>query len=312
LSDGRVARAVDGVSFDIKRGESVALVGESGCGKSVTAFSIMQLLPRSAIHPSGSILFEGQDVLKMTVDERREMRGNQASMIFQEPGTSLNPVFTVGYQVAEALRLHQQLNRADARARVIEMFGEVGIPNPAERYAAFPHELSGGMKQRVMIAMALACRPDLLIADEPTTALDVTIQAQILKLIQDLQRERQMAVLMITHNLRVVNQVADRVIVMYAGKMVEKAERTTLFKNPQHPYTRKLLRSIPGEEVRGQPLEEIPGRVPPATEFPSHCRFADRCEKCFDACRESDPPLVEVGPDHEAACMLFKERTVQV
>jgi len=221
-------------------------------------------------------------------------------------------VFTVGYQVAEALRLHQQLNRADARARVIEMFGEVGIPNPAERYAAFPHELSGGMKQRVMIAMALACRPDLLIADEPTTALDVTIQAQILKLIQDLQRERQMAVLMITHNLRVVNQVADRVIVMYAGKMVEKAERRALFKNPQHPYTRKLLRSIPGEEVRGQPLEEIPGRVPPATEFPSHCRFADRCEKCFDACRESDPPLVEVGPGHEAACLLFKERTMQV
>jgi oligopeptide/dipeptide ABC transporter ATP-binding protein len=186
----------------------------------------------------------------------------------------------------------------------------VGIPNPTARYDAYPHELSGGMKQRVMIAMALACKPDLLIADEPTTALDVTVQAQILQLVRDLQKERQMAVLIITHNLRVVNQVADRILVMYAGKIVETADRLTLFKNPRHPYTRKLLRAIPGEGARGQALEEIPGRVPPATEFPPFCRFADRCPACFDACREGEPPLVRTGKDHHVACLLYRKETL--
>jgi peptide/nickel transport system ATP-binding protein len=307
LPRGRAARAVDGVSLEIARGETVCLVGESGCGKSVTAFSVMQLLPRNAVHPTGRILFEGEDILAMPVDQRREMRGNQASMIFQEPGTSLNPVFTVGRQVAEALQLHQRLDRQAARDRVVEMFGEVGIPNPAERFRAFPHELSGGMKQRVMIAMALACRPALLIADEPTTALDVTIQAQILKLIRRLQQSHNMAMLMITHNLRVVNQVADRVLVMYAGRIVESADRHTLFTNPKHPYTRRLLEAIPGESLRGKPLAEIPGRVPPATAFPDHCRFADRCDQCMDACRQQDPALRPVGKDHQAACLLYPE-----
>ena len=307
VSGGKTARAVDGVSFEVNKGETVCLVGESGCGKSVTAFSVMQLLPRNAVHPRGQVLFKGEDILRLPVERRREIRGNQISMIFQEPGTSLNPVYTAGRQVAEVLQLHEGLSRAAAEARTIEMFGEVGIPNPSARFRAYPHELSGGMKQRVMIAMALACKPDLLIADEPTTALDVTIQAQILKLIRTLQASHDMAVLLITHNLRVVNQVADRVLVMYAGRIVEAAERRTLFANPQHPYTRRLLQAIPGESVRGQPLAEIPGRVPPATAFPDHCRFADRCDQCMPACREQDPSLRKVGADHQAACLLYPE-----
>lgn len=306
LPGGRLARAVDGVSFRIQRGETVCLVGESGCGKSVTAFSVMQLLPRNAVHPTGEILYEGEDILKMSVDKRRDVRGNEISMIFQEPGTSLNPVFTVGRQVSEALEIHQGMNRHDAERKVSELFGEVGIPNPEARCHAFPHQLSGGMKQRVMIAMALACNPEFLIADEPTTALDVTIQAQILKLIQNLQEERNMAVLLITHNLRVVNQVADRVMVMYAGRIVEQAERRTLFSNPKHPYTQLLLKAIPGAQMRGSKLEEIEGRVPPATAFPDHCRFADRCSSCFEPCRTTDPALFEVGADHEAACLLYE------
>lgn len=309
LPGGRAARAVDGVSFGVNKGETVCLVGESGCGKSVTAFSVMQLLPRNAVHPSGQILFQGEDILSLPVERRREIRGNQISMIFQEPGTSLNPVYTAGWQVAEALRFHEGLSRSDAEIRTIEMFDEVGIPNPESRFRAYPHELSGGMKQRVMIAMALACKPDLLIADEPTTALDVTIQAQILKLIRTLQASQDMAVLLITHNLRVVNQVADRVLVMYAGRIVESADRRTLFTNPQHPYTRRLLEAIPGESVRGRPLEEIPGRVPPATAFPEHCRFADRCSDCMPQCREQDPSLRRVGEDHQVACFLYPEGT---
>ena len=311
VSGKQIAKAVDGISFRVHKGETVALVGESGCGKSVSAFSVMQLLPRNALHPAGEIFFKGRDVLKMSVDERRALRGNQMSIIFQEPGTSLNPVFKTGAQVAEVLRLHEGMNKSRAREETINIFGQVGIPNPEARYDAYPHEMSGGMKQRVMIAMALACKPDLLIADEPTTALDVTIQAQILKLIQDLQRERQMAVLMITHNLRVVNQVADRVMVMYAGKIVEKADRLDLFRDPQHPYTKLLLKSIPGEEARGKPLEEIPGRVPPATAFPDTCRFADRCPSCFESCRTSEPPLLEVSDRHSAACLLFEQEGVK-
>jgi len=306
LPGGSVARAVDGVSFRVERGETVCLVGESGCGKSVTAFSVMQLLPRNAIHPTGQILYEGNDILKMSADHRRELRGNEISMIFQEPGTSLNPVFSVGRQVSEALEIHQGMSRDASRKEVIGLFGEVGIPNPETRYDTFPHQMSGGMKQRVMIAMALACNPEFLIADEPTTALDVTIQAQILKLIQNLQKERNMAVLLITHNLRVVNQIADRVLVMYAGRIVEQADRRSVFSDPKHPYTQRLLKAIPGAEMRGSRLEEIEGRVPPATAFPDHCRFAERCPSCFEPCRVVDPGLFEVGHEHDAACLLYQ------
>lgn len=307
LPGGKIAKPVGGISFEVKKGETVCLVGESGCGKSVTSFSVMQLLPRNAYHPTGEVLFKGRDVLKMSVKERRAMRGSKMAMIFQEPGTSLNPVFRVGNQVAEVLKIHEGMNKVAAKKRTIELFDEVGIPHPEERYKCYPHELSGGMKQRVMIAMALACNPEVLIADEPTTALDVTIQAQILKLLKDLQKKHNMAVLMITHNLRVVNQVADRVMVMYAGRIVEQAERRELFANPKHPYTKSLLRAIPGEEARGQKLEEIPGRVPPATAFPTHCRFADRCSECFEDCRQNDPQMYSVGDDHTAACLLYKK-----
>lgn len=308
VSGRKVARAVDGVSFDLNAGETLCVVGESGCGKSVTAFSTMQLLPRNAYHPTGEILFDGKDILKMSIKERRALRGNRMAMIFQEPGTSLNPVFKTGAQVAEGLRIHRGLSKDEARKEVVKLFDEVGIPNPEARYDAYPFEMSGGMKQRVMIAMALACKPDVLIADEPTTALDVTIQAQILQLIKDLQKERNMGVLMITHNLRVVNQVADRVMVMYAGRAVEKAERRELFTNPQHPYTKQLLKAIPGSELRGGKLAEIPGRVPPATAFPSHCRFADRCESVMDKCRSGDPALAELTTGHQTACFLHNDK----
>ena len=299
LPNGQIARAVDGVSFNVNPGETVCIVGESGCGKSVTSFSLMQLLPRYAQHPEGEILFHGQDILKMNVNEKRKLRGGKMAMIFQEPGTALNPVIRVGKQVSEAIRIHKQVNKSEARKNTIELFNLVGIPHPEERYTAWPHELSGGMKQRVMIAMALACKPELLVADEPTTALDVTVQAQILKLMKSLQEENNMAILMITHNLRVVNQVADRVIVMYAGRVVETAERKELFTNPLHPYTKALLKAIPGSESRGVKLAEIPGRVPPATHFPEGCHFGPRSgfehtEKSY----ETKPELKEVSEGH--------------
>lgn len=307
LADGKVACAVDGVSFHVDAGETVCIVGESGCGKSVTAFSLMQLLPRYAYHPSGEILFKGKNVLNMSVHEKRAMRGGQMGMIFQEPGTALNPVFRVGQQVAEAIRIHENVSSGEANKRALSLFEEVGIPHPEMRFKAWPHELSGGMKQRVMIAMALACQPEMLIADEPTTALDVTVQAQILKLLQNIQKQRNMGVLMITHNLRVVNQVADRVVVMYAGRVVETAGRKTLFTDPKHPYTKALLKAIPGVELRGQALAEIPGRVPPATAFPNHCRFADRCEQRQERCKSTDPKLLDLGEKHQAACVLYEE-----
>lgn len=296
---GKIARAVDGVSFHIESGETVCIVGESGCGKSVTSFSIMQLLPRYARHPGGEILFKGNDVLKMKFNEKRALRGKQIGMIFQEPGTALNPVVRVGKQVAEAIRTHEKIDKTEARIRTVDLFKKVGIPHPEARYDAWPHELSGGMKQRVMIAMALACKPELLVADEPTTALDVTVQAQILKLMKQLQKENYMAILMITHNLRVVNQVADRVVVMYAGRVVETAERKELFTNPQHPYTKALLKAIPGSELRGKKLAEIPGRVPPATDFPEGCRFGPRSGfKHIDSSYTTRPEMKEVSPGH--------------
>ena len=296
---GKIARAVDGVSFHVESGETVCIVGESGCGKSVTSFSIMQLLPRYAKHPGGEILFKDNNILKMQFNEKRALRGKQIGMIFQEPGTALNPVCRVGKQVSEAIRTHEKINKKEARKRTIDLFQKVGIPHPDARYDAWPHELSGGMKQRVMIAMALACKPELLVADEPTTALDVTVQAQILKLMKQLQEENNMAILMITHNLRVVNQVADRVVVMYAGRVVETAERKELFTNPKHPYTKALLQAIPGSELRGKKLAEIPGRVPPATDFPEGCRFGPRSGyKHLEESYTNRPEMKEVSPGH--------------
>jgi peptide/nickel transport system ATP-binding protein len=298
--DGWV-RAVDGVSFDIAPRTTLGVVGESGCGKSVTALSIMRLVasPPGRI-ASGTIRYAGRDLLALRPAEMRAIRGNRIAMIFQEPMTSLNPVFTVGEQVAEAVRLHQRKSRREARAIAIEMFRRVGIPSPEDRISAYPHQLSGGMRQRVMIAMALACKPDLLIADEPTTALDVTIQAQILDLLRSLQREIGMSILLITHDLGVVAETADEVIVMYAGRIVERARTEVLFAAPRHPYTAGLLRSMPsygeGTEIAERArLVEIKGMVPALTELSAGCKFADRCPAAAERCRAEEPPLVQLG-----------------
>src|SRR5262245_36565859 len=298
-------RAVDGVSFEIAPRTTLGVVGESGCGKSVTALSIMRLVasPPGRI-ASGSIRYAGRDLLALRPAEMRAIRGNRIAMIFQEPMTSLNPVFTVGDQVAEAVRLHQHRSRRDARAVAIDMFRRVGIPSPEDRVDAYPHQLSGGMRQRVMIAMALACKPDLLIADEPTTALDVTIQAQILDLLRSLQRELGMSILLITHDLGVVAETCDEVVVMYAGRIVERAPTEALFAGPRHPYTAGLLRSLPSyTPAHAEPiapgarprLREIPGMVPPLHALPVGCKFADRCPAVQQLCRDVEPPLVPLG-----------------
>jgi peptide/nickel transport system ATP-binding protein len=297
--DGTV-RAVDGVSFEIAPRTTLGVVGESGSGKSVTALSIMRLVasPPGRI-ASGSIRYAGRDLLALRPAEMRAIRGNRIAMIFQEPMTSLNPVLTVGDQVAEAVRLHQQRSRREARAVAIDMFRRVGIPSPEDRVDAYPHQLSGGMRQRVMIAMALACKPDLLIADEPTTALDVTIQAQILDLLRSLQRELGMSILLITHDLGVVAETCDDVVVMYAGRIVERAPTEALFAAPRHHYTAGLLRSVPsyGETVPGERvrLQEIRGMVPALSELPPGCKFADRCPAVAERCRAEEPPLVPLG-----------------
>jgi peptide/nickel transport system ATP-binding protein len=302
-----VVRAVDGVSFEIPRRSTLGVVGESGCGKSVTALSVMRLIadPPGRI-AGGHIQYDGKDLLALPEDEMRAIRGNRIAMIFQEPMTSLNPVFTVGEQVAEAVRLHQKKKRAEAMQVAIEMFRVVGIPSPEERVHAYPHQLSGGMRQRVMIAMALACRPDLLIADEPTTALDVTIQAQILDLLRQLQAELGMAILLITHDLGVVAETCAEVVVMYAGRVVERAATADLFAAPRHHYTAGLLRSVPsygehpghpyreGVHERGR-LQEIKGMVPPLWALPTGCTFADRCPAVQARCRAEVPPLERVG-----------------
>ena len=300
-TDDGTVRAVDGVSFEIAARSTVGLVGESGSGKSVTALSIMRLVssPPGRI-AGGSIRYGGKDLLTLRPTEMRAIRGNRIAMIFQEPMTSLNPVFTVGDQVAEAVRLHQRKSRREARAVAIDMFRRVGIPSPEDRVDAYPHQLSGGMRQRVMIAMALACKPDLLIADEPTTALDVTIQAQILDLLRSLQRELGMSILLITHDLGVVAETCDEVIVMYAGRIVERAPTEALFAAPRHHYTAGLLRSVPsygdgapaGERGR---LQEIRGMVPALSELPPGCKFADRCPAVAERCRAEEPPLVALG-----------------
>ncbi|MCO6418889.1 ABC transporter ATP-binding protein [Siccirubricoccus sp. KC 17139] len=301
-----VNRAVDGVSFHVNAGETVAIVGESGCGKSVTSMSILRLIPEPPGKIAGAIRFQGRDLLKLSDREMRQIRGNEISMIFQEPMTSLNPVLTVGRQIGETLRLHQGLSASQAEQKAIEMLTLVGIPEPARRVKEYPHQLSGGMRQRVMIAIALACNPKLLIADEPTTALDVTIQAQILELMRDLKHRVGAAIVLITHDLGVVAEVAERVIVMYAGRKVEEAAVGPLFRTPRHPYTQGLLGSMPklgsslhGEETR---LAEIPGLVPSLKAKIPGCVFATRCPHATDLCRQVAPALEEKAPGHVAAC----------
>ena len=293
---------VRGVDLRVEAGRTVALVGESGCGKSVTALAVLGLLDAPGRVRSGRILFRGRDLVPLPQEELRRIRGRHIAMVFQEPMTSLNPVFRVGEQIGEVLRIHLGMDAEAAREETIALLRRVGIPSPERRVDSYPHELSGGMKQRVMIAMALACRPDLLIADEPTTALDVTIQAQILALLRELQEELGMAVLLITHNLGVVAHTAQEVAVMYAGRIVERSPVRELFEEPAHPYTRALLRALPGRG-RGR-LEAIPGSVPAPLEVPPGCPFADRCPEALPHCAGSPPPRVELRPGHDARCWL--------
>jgi peptide/nickel transport system ATP-binding protein len=301
-----VNRAVDGVSFNVRSGETLAIVGESGCGKSVTAMSILRLIPEPPGKIAGSIRFEGRELLKASDREMRTIRGNEISMIFQEPMTSLNPVLTNGRQIGETLRLHQGMSAAQAEERAVEMLRLVGIPEPGRRVREYPHQLSGGMRQRVMIAIALACNPKLLIADEPTTALDVTIQAQILDLMRDLKTSVGAAIVIITHDLGVVAEVAERVVVMYAGRKVEEATAADLFRKPRHPYTQGLLGSVPtlGSSLTGETmrLAEIPGLVPSLTKRIPGCVFASRCPKATELCRHVAPALQQKAPGHIAAC----------
>jgi oligopeptide/dipeptide ABC transporter ATP-binding protein len=305
---GRVV-VVDRVAFAVAPGETVALVGESGCGKSITALAVMRLVPKPGrIEPGSLIRFDGRDILALPVTEMRNLRGGRIGMIFQEPMTSLNPVTTVGAQVEEAIQLHARLSAREARQRVVEMFARVGIPDPEQRYEAYPHQLSGGLKQRVMIAMAMAMRPRLLICDEPTTALDATVRAQILELIRDLAATTGTAVLIITHDFGVVNAVADRVCVMYAGQIVETGTREELLGRPRHPYTQGLLRSIPRPEARGHRLEEIAGAVPRPGQWPAGCRFHPRCPVAFPRCEVQEPARTRVSETQAAWCHLVEEQ----
>ncbi|MEO1698572.1 MAG: ABC transporter ATP-binding protein [Planctomycetota bacterium] len=305
-TDEGVARAVDGVSYSIAPGETLGVVGESGSGKSVTALSVLQLLEMPpGRFEGGSIRFKGEELIGASEARMQEIRGDDIAMIFQEPMTALNPVFTVGNQIAEAVRLHRGLDRDAARAHAIEMLERVGIPAPEKRVDEYPHQLSGGMRQRVMIAIAMSCDPELLIADEPTTALDVTIQAQILELIAELQRKAGMSVLLITHDLGVVAEVAHKVAVMYAGRVVEYAPAAELFRLPRHPYTIGLLQSLPDLATAGERLTAIPGIVPSATRFPSGCRFRTRCPLATERCAEDVPALERIeggAAEHTAAC----------
>ncbi|MCR4871180.1 MAG: ABC transporter ATP-binding protein [Atopobiaceae bacterium] len=295
--------AVDNLSFDVGKGESVCIVGESGCGKSVTSLAIMGLLNIPPAEVTGEIGFEGRDLLKLSKDQMRDIRGDRIAMIFQEPMTSLNPVFTCGYQISEALMLHQGMTRAQAKERSIELLRMVGIPLPEKRFDDYPHQLSGGLRQRVMISMALACNPALLIADEPTTALDVTIQAQIMQLLRDLKARLGMALILITHDMGVVAQMAERVIVMYAGDAVESSDVRTVFKNPLHPYTLGLLESIPRlESSSDEELATIEGTVPGMYDMPKGCKFAPRCQFCSERCLAERPRPVEVEEGHTVSC----------
>ena len=302
--DGSV-KAVDGIDFHVLQSRTLGIVGESGCGKSVTSLSVMRLLPRNGRSIAGRILLEGRDLLKLPEDEMRALRGNDISMIFQEPMTSLNPVFACGEQVAEAIRQHMHMNDREAKERTVELFKLVGIAGAERRVNDYPHELSGGMRQRVMIAMALSCDPTLLIADEPTTALDVTIQAQILELLRGIQEQKKMAIMLITHDLGVIAEMAQDVVVMYAGKVVERGTVEQIFEKPRHPYTQGLLASIPGSGTKGKRLNVIKGTVPHPFNLPPGCLFAPRCPHAFEKCPTAFPALMDQGEGHTAACFLY-------
>ena len=310
-AQGRI-KAVDGVSLKVNSSETLGIVGESGCGKTMLALSIMRLLPANGRIIDGEILFSSRDLLKTSAEEMRALRGSEISMIFQEPMTSLNPVFRVGEQIAEAIRLHQHLPAKQALALSVEQLAEVGIPDPQKRARDYPHNLSGGMRQRVMIAMAMSCHPRLLLADEPTTALDVTIQAQILDLISGLKEKNQMAVVLITHDLGVIAQAAQKVAVMYAGKIVESSSVEDIFAHPLHPYTQGLLESIPARCVdsigRGDYLKTIPGSVPSLYNITPGCRFYDRCSYADEECIGKEPPLSEIQPGHFVSCWKYSAK----
>jgi len=308
FTEDGVVRAVEDVSFEIFPGEILSLVGESGCGKSVTGLSLLRLI---SIPPgkivSGELLFDGRDLMELEEKEMERVRGNDISMIFQEPMTSLNPVFTIGNQIMEALQLHQNLNKKEARRKAIEMLDRVRIPSPEVRIDSYPHQLSGGMRQRAMIAMALSCQPKLLIADEPTTALDVTIQAQVLRLLKEIQGEMGMAVMLITHDLGVVSEIADRVAVMYAGRIVETGPIEAIFGEMRHPYTKGLWESIPQLKEKRRRLNAITGQVPDPMNLPAGCKFHPRCYLMIDDCKKEEPPLYPVNGNHFSRCLRWKE-----
>lgn len=309
-TEAGIVKAVNDVSFKVKKGETVCVVGESGCGKSITAMSIMGLVSKdTGFNDGGEIIFENKDLLKATDEEMRNIRGKDIAMIFQEPMSSLNPTFTIGFQVMETLILHEGLDKKAARQKAIKLLEEVGIPRADEIVDCYPHELSGGMRQRVMIAMGLACKPKLLIADEPTTALDVTIQAQILDLMRRIKKELNTSILLITHDLGVVAEMADYVVVMYAGKVVEEGGVMEIFKNPSHPYTKGLLKSKPVITERKEELYSIPGQVPNPVGIPDSCYFSERCEYCKEECKNKIPELKLIEDNHKVACWLYEENT---
>ena len=313
VDKNKIINAVDRSSFTLDEGETLAIVGESGSGKSVTALSVMGLVPNPPGHiEAGEILFQGRDLLKLSKKEMRSIRGNHISMIFQEPMTSLNPVYTIGKQITESIRLHMGLSKKDAEARAVELLRKVQIPDPEKRLKTYPHQLSGGMRQRVMICMALACKPKLLIADEPTTALDVTIQAQILDLMRDLQKQLGMAIIMITHDLGVVAQMCDEVIVMYAGSICEQGTADEIFYNPCHEYTKGLMRSIPTAENNGQRLQPITGTPIDLLNMPKGCPFAPRCEAAMKVCLSQRPERMLINDDHAAACWMNVKKGVDM
>jgi len=307
--DDFVSRAVDGVSYEVHRGETVCLVGESGCGKTVSALAVMGLVPMPPGEiAGGSVRLNGRELVGLPDEEMQGLRGKHVAMIFQEPMTSLNPVFTVGDQIGEAVTVHEKISPSDLRARVVALLRDVGIPSPESRFGDYPHQLSGGQRQRVMIAMALACNPEVVVADEPTTALDVTVQAQILRLIRSLQERRGMAALYITHDLGVVASIADRVYIMYAGIIVEQADAGTLFRAPMHPYTRGLLASLPSRSKRGERLASIPGFVPDPAYKPAGCPFHPRCGHAVESCRKEVPGMCDYGSGHLARCPVLYDR----